>query len=440
MTSAGATAHTLLDDAWIAVLAGKRDDGLRTAVALLEDDPLQLGAGALVAQVLATDRPAVAAKAAAWLVDAFVRRGDLPSAAAAALTVGEAGGDAGALHAAIAAAFGKGSGRLSDVPPAPPPLPAAPALEAALRKLAGKALLGRAEKALDLMMAAADPIAAGKVPALPLFSALAPPVLERLLGTLARRTLAGGAVAIEQGAEGREAFIVVRGALQAVRRAQGQDDSVLAVLGPGAIFGEMALVSDAPRAAAVVALEPVELLVAARDPLEAIARTEPAIARELASFCRRRMMANLVRHSAILGAVPAAEREGLVARFEVKTFQPGEVLVVEGAEAAGLYLVASGQVRVAHKDAEGDSIVLAELGPGDVVGEISLVLRRPASATVTASHPTVALHLPRDRFHEAIREHASLLAELYELATRRDEETRSVVAQQALDVEDVVLL
>jgi cAMP-dependent protein kinase regulator len=75
-----------------------------------------------------------------------------------------------------------------------------------------------------------------------------------------------------------------------------------------------------------------------------------------------------------------------------------------------------------------------------VVGEISLLLRRPATADVHAIHRTVALELTRERFQAAIREHTTLLSELYELATQRDEETRSVVAQEALDVEDVVLL
>ncbi len=54
--------------------------------------------------------------------------------------------------------------------------------------------------------------------------------------------------------------------------------------------------------------------------------------------------------------------------------------------------------------------------------------------------PTVALHLERDDFQDAIREHPTLLGELYETATQRDEETRTVVAQEAMDVEDVVLL
>ena len=152
------------------------------------------------------------------------------------------------------------------------------------------------------------------------------------------------------------------------------------------------------------------------------------------------MMANLLRHGAILAAVAPQHRDELVARFQSRDFAPGDVLVTQGEEPDGLYLIASGRVRVTGTDADGDRILLAELGPGDVVGEIGLVLRRPATATVTASHPTIALHLARAKFQEAIREHPTLLSELYELATKREEETRSVVAQEALDADDVVLV
>ena len=126
--------------------------------------------------------------------------------------------------------------------------------------------------------------------------------------------------------------------------------------------------------------------------------------------------------------------------FGTRTFERGEVLLSEGDEAAGLFLIASGGVSVTGQDSDGDSIVLAELGPGDVVGEISLVLRRPATATVVATHTTIALELTRDRFQAAIRKHPTLLTELYDVAVKREEETRSVVAQEALDVSDVVLI
>ena len=84
--------------------------------------------------------------------------------------------------------------------------------------------------------------------------------------------------------------------------------------------------------------------------------------------------------------------------------------------------------------------MLADLGPGDVVGEIGIVLRRPATASVHALSAAVTMELTRDGFAEAIRQHPTLLGELYQLATEREEETRTVIGQEVLDMGDVVLL
>ncbi len=438
----------MLEAAWANARAGENDDALRKGIALLEDDPMQLAAAALLGRVLVAEgRSFSVGEAAEALAAAFIRRGDLPAAVSAAQLADDAGAEGAKARKRIAEAFGKGSARVADISPAPPPLPAAPPIDAALARLSGDALLDRAEKALAGVVRAKDPVDEGKVPGLPLFSALVPNALERLLGKMSVRELAEHDVALEQGAEGREAFIVVRGALRAERAVTRIDrttvnepPALLAVLGPGAIFGEMALVSDAPRAAAVVAQEPAELLVISRADLEGLAVDEPAIGKELGDFCRARMIANLVRHSAILRAVPAVDREALVARFTARTFRGGETLVEEGAESDGLFLIASGSVRVVKPDADGEPLILAELGPGDVVGEIGVVLRRPATASVRAVHPTVAMELTRDGFAAAIRAYPTLLTELYALATEREEETRTVVAQEVLDVGDVILL
>jgi CRP-like cAMP-binding protein len=68
------------------------------------------------------------------------------------------------------------------------------------------------------------------------------------------------------------------------------------------------------------------------------------------------------------------------------------------------------------------------------------VLRRPANADVVAAHATVALALTREQFHEAIRAYPGLLQQLYDLAIQRDDQTRSVLGQKAVDVTDVVLV
>jgi CRP-like cAMP-binding protein len=440
--------QSMLDRAWGHAFAGDTDDALRAGIALVEEDPLQLYAVQLLVRTLVAEgRTFAAADAAEKLADGFLRRGDMPSAVVAAKLTDDAGGEGGKIRKRIAEAFGKGSKRAADVSPAPPPLPSTPAIEPALAAAKGAALLDRAEKALETFVAAKDPAPEGQVPLLPLFSALAPKQLARLLGAMTVRAVVTGERVIEQAAEGHETFVVVHGLLRAERIPMNADrmtlsspPTVLAVLGPGAIVGEMALVSDAPRAAAVVAQEPSEVLVIARPELEAIAKDEPVIGQELGEFCRARMIANLVRHSMILGAVPVGDREALMSRFVTKTFAPGETLVAEGSEGEGLFVIASGTVRVTKKDDDGETVVLAELGPGDVVGEIGIVLRRPATATVRALSSAVAMELTRDGFAEAIKAHPTLLGELYQLATEREEETRTVVGQEVLDLSDVVLL
>jgi len=431
-----------LDQAHALRISGDREGALRLCVALLEAAPEQYGAALLAADILDTGgRPLLAGEIAMRVVDAFVRRGDLPAAVVAA-HVAEHAGEAGqAPFGMIAKVFGKGSGRIADVSSSPPPLPTDVQVAPVLRKLVGEGLFDRVEKALQKLLAEDEKMPEdSKVPELPLFGALPARALEGFLRSTKIQDAAEAQEIIAQGSEGAEAFVLVRGMAKAVRRTDDGETVTLAALGPGSVFGEMALVSDAPRAASVVAVEPCQLLVMSRAELEGLARREPAIGRQLGEFCRGRMVSNLIRHSAILQAVEPEERGEIVARFTTRTFEPGEALVKQGEETPGLFLIASGVVEVSSADAEGDRLVLAQLGPGDVVGEISLVLRRPANADVVATHPTVALELTREGFQAAIKDHPALLGELYELATKREEQTRSVVAQEAVDLEDVVLL
>ena len=419
-------------------LAGQFEPALRLACTIASSAPNDPAAYFLLARLLADAKHFAPVQAAGLdLLERFARRGDLGSACLSAQLIHESGGDRASALVQIAGAFGAGSPRVGDAPAQPPPLPAKIQARPELATLTGNTLLSVAEDALAICAQTPDTVpATTKLPRLPLFGALAPPVLAKLLGALVLREFEGGKYVVRQGEDGREAFLLVRGVLNVVR----DDTTVLAVLGPGAVFGEMALVSRATRAASVVSVEPAHVLVAARAQLEQLAQKDPTIGRELGRFCHRRMLANLLRHSPILSAVDPAQRAQLIARFSTHTFQPGDVVVREGEEGGSLFLIASGLVEVRQVDAEGDRVVLAQCGPGEVVGEISLVLRRPANADVVAVHATVALELTWAEFHEAIREYPGLLTQLYEIATQREAETRSVVAREALDVSDSVLL
>jgi CRP-like cAMP-binding protein len=165
------------------------------------------------------------------------------------------------------------------------------------------------------------------------------------------------------------------------------------------------------------------------------------VAQELAAHCRRRMVANLVRTSEVLRAVRGSERKELVERFETRVYNKGDRIVAEGGDPEGLHLIASGEVAVVGHDKE-EPIVLASLGPGDTVGEVALVLRRKANADVVATHPTVTLFLPRDQFAQLLADFPAILHGLYLLAVKRDDETASVLFEEAAEevVDDYVLV
>jgi CRP-like cAMP-binding protein len=84
---------------------------------------------------------------------------------------------------------------------------------------------------------------------------------------LARRTYPAGAVIVREGEPGDEAFIVTQGRCEAVKE-EGGGTLSLRVMGPGAVFGEAALLASQPRTATVVARDDLSVLVVSRQALE----------------------------------------------------------------------------------------------------------------------------------------------------------------------------
>jgi CRP-like cAMP-binding protein len=92
-----------------------------------------------------------------------------------------------------------------------------------------------------------------------LFRQTSPSELDPILEHLQTEDLPAGAVIIQQGDPGDRFYLIRRGRVQITRRFDDGSEQLLAEEGPGEYFGEMALLSDAPRTATVRALEPVVL-------------------------------------------------------------------------------------------------------------------------------------------------------------------------------------
>lgn len=82
-----------------------------------------------------------------------------------------------------------------------------------------------------------------------------------------------GRTLITEGERGREFFVLVQGTARVTRGGRKVRE-----LGPGSFFGEIALVSDVPRTATVVAASPVRVLVVTDRAFERLMQRVPSIA------------------------------------------------------------------------------------------------------------------------------------------------------------------
>jgi CRP-like cAMP-binding protein len=424
---------SLLDDQPAAATA--------VAATMLAERPRDLRAWHLLGRSLvAADERELGAEVLEALALAYVGVADVPQAIVAALEAEEAGADPSAALTALAACCSAAAQDLvDDWRPQPPPVPFGGAVD--LEQLPDAAALATlARAALERAVAASEAASEGPRRFFPLLSSLGTEAFLRFARSLEVERRSRGEVVIDQGELGDGFFVIASGEVHVLRSSGSGEDQLLARLGPGAFFGEMAIVARAPRAARVRAESDVVLLHADMGTVEVEMRAVPELREVLRAFCRARMLENVVAASKILRRAQAEDRSKNLERFRESAHAKGEVIIEEGEDSPGLFLILSGQVLITRQEQGGEILTLATLAPGDFFGEISLVLRRPAVATVKALSDTVCLFLPREEFLATVKAHPELLSELYATALERDEETASILAREAESADDLVLI
>jgi CRP-like cAMP-binding protein len=264
------------------------------------------------------------------------------------------------------------------------------------------------------------------VPPLAIFSALEPAAFSRFLGMMRLRRFKAGDTVVRQGEVGKELFFIARGEVRVVRRVERPgspaEDAFLARLGPGSLFGEMALVSAEPRGASVICEESSDLLQLTREQVEQAVTEMPHVAGAMARFTRERVISNLLATNPLFAPFDTDTRKQLLARFTGHEVPPGTIFLEQGTPGTGLYLLLQGRAEVLKWDG-GEYVKLAELGPGDVAGEISLLHEEPATATVRTTATTTLLFLARELFQPLIEAVPELLAHFARLAQSRLDDT-----------------
>src|SRR5262245_12734367 len=125
--------------------------------------------------------------------------------------------------------------------------------------------------------------------ATPCFAALPAKEVEALAAVAREETYRARDYVFMEGDPGHWFCLVKTGRWKIVRHARTGKDVVLELLGPGEVFGGVAVIERRPYPAAAQALEPTVVLKIPADPILALAERYPSLIKELALTIGRRL-------------------------------------------------------------------------------------------------------------------------------------------------------
>ena len=95
-----------------------------------------------------------------------------------------------------------------------------------------------------------------------------------------------------------------------------------------------------------------------------------------------------------LSGLDGSERERFERRLEHRAFPNGSVILAEGDAPHEMYIIRSGEAVISIVDPFDVEHEISTVGPGDVIGEMSLLTGQPVSATVRATGDVEVFVLP----------------------------------------------
>lgn len=256
--------------------------------------------------------------------------------------------------------------------------------------------------------------------------------LEAIAARFAVTTLESGEVLFRQGDFSDAIHLVLAGAIELRVVAPGRPPQALPPLGPGDVLGEIAVLAGGVRSATATAREATQLASLPASDFQDLLAEHPGAAATFEQIAttrlhRSQLFAQLARRfpgltSEALGA--------LAQQVEWVTLRGGEPLFAQGAPGDSAYLLVSGRVLVQVEQPEGAPRTIAELGPGELVGEYALISEEPRGASVLAKKDSHLARFPRETFLDLVRTRSEILLELTRTILRRGRESTLALARE----------
>jgi putative peptide zinc metalloprotease protein len=232
------------------------------------------------------------------------------------------------------------------------------------------------------------------IDALPMFEDIPVDALNEIAGRVRLRGLGDGQPVFRQG-EQPDAFYVVRtGVLEVVEEdSESGGERRLRDLGRGESFGELGLVTAAPRAATVRAIGSAQVFEVGKGAFDHLLADKL----HLPDFEPTLQQVAELRGLHCFAGLSTAQLWELLERGGWVSFAPGERIMREGDFGDSFYAISSGQVDIVK-----DERLVTTIGRGSYFGEVALLMEVPRTATVIARTPVRAFRLDREGFDRLV--------------------------------------
>ena len=116
----------------------------------------------------------------------------------------------------------------------------------------------------------------------------------------------------------------------------------------------------------------------------------------------------------LFAGIPKHDLEFVASRVDEVSLKSGQTLITEGQPTEAFFILESGHVNVTRGGKPA-----ARLGPGDFFGEIGMLDRGAATATVVTDGPVEAMVLSHTQFRDAIKANDNLALQVIAAMAKR---------------------
>ncbi len=254
----------------------------------------------------------------------------------------------------------------------------------------------------------------------PLLRELDAATREALRAQVATAAYDPGTVIVREGDPGSSLFLIIDGEVRVTKLQASGEELEINTLNAGEFFGEFALLTDQKRHASITASTRTTVLEISKKTVQEISKKFPAILEVIKRFYRQRLQDLMIKNLSFFNLISEEKRAQYLADLHFHRFGAGTPIIKQGSKGGGFFLILLGEVEVlVEADDTNPEKILSVLGEGEYFGEMALLKRKPAMATVRSRTFVEIVQVPAKTFFQILADHPPIWRQMQEEVEKR---------------------